>query len=423
MNFTPKPFFCASFLLCLFFLFLPSASLAGIEHLGSMYGIFPADIALAGARSEGVAEAAAAYHNPAALADLPFSALTVSYLYAWPALKGGQKGKQENFHDANSIVGLGVGLDVGKFFSREYPVGMGLNLLMDETFGQIVTFDHKYNDNGKWIRYGTRSLSLFHGLGFRVVKGLNIGAGYSLTYTASVDLIQDVEVTGSTENEQISLVGQPVLAPIAAVQVITEPVTIGLVYRARHSALVDPVTGETTGKIGGVTILDYPNSMSFKDGFVPHQFVLGIGLFPKAVLNGTIQGEYHRWEDLNDAIYSSTDEERDLDFDARDTFVPRTGISWQAHENWAVRGGYAFEQSPFSRLGSGYYKVLDNDRHRITAGAGFHRKFGAVRFPLAIDAALIYYPLMPREVIAKDHLTLQSSGYLLGGALSVTVGF
>jgi hypothetical protein len=60
----------------LFFL-LPATTSAGFEHLALMYGILPPDIALAGARGDGAAEVATAYHNPAALADLASTSLAI----------------------------------------------------------------------------------------------------------------------------------------------------------------------------------------------------------------------------------------------------------------------------------------------------------------------------------------------------------
>ena len=307
---------------CFCCFFRPLVCQAGIEHLGSMYGIFAADIATAGARADGVSEAAAAYYNPAALADLDFTSLTVNYLYAHPAFKSKWGGKSSSFTDKNAVVGLGVGLDLGKFFENDYPVGMGINLLIDENMGRIVTFDHKYREAGQFIRYGTRSLALFHSLGVQIIKGLNIGLGYSLTYSASVDLIQEVEITGTTEKEQITLVGRPVLAPMSGIQIKLENLNIGFVYRAEQMALVDPVTGETTAKIGGVEVLDYPNAMSFKDGYVPHQFIVALGLFPNRVVSTTIQGEYQVWSNLESTLYSSPEEKEDLDFATHDTLVP-----------------------------------------------------------------------------------------------------
>jgi len=71
-------------------------------------------------------------------------------------------------------------------------------------------------------------------------------------------------------------------------------------------------------------------------------------------------------------------------------------------------------------LGSGEKLLLDNDRHRLTVGAGYSYRPRFFKAPFSTDVALLYLPLVPREETTSDGQTLRSSGYMLGGAVSLT---
>jgi len=411
------------FLVLLNLLFLPATALAGFDHLVNMYGIMPADIALAGARADGVPEPAAAYYNPAALGALTTTEITGAYILAQPYFRGGLAEAEDGFEQTNQIVSVGIGLDVGRLFKGNWPIGMGVNLLVDDNFNTIVAFDDLLHPNGQYIRYDTRSFSLAHSLGFGVWNGLSFGAGYLLTYTANVKLVQDVQINAATENEQIRLVGRPAFFPIFGLQWKNQWVRVGAVYRARLLAKVDPVSGFTTPKAGDTTIDVYPTEMKFLDGYSPHQFVLAVGLFPESAVTVTLQGEYHNWAQLNEEWGDGNLSRADVDIETRDVFVPRFGVSWRPNTQLEFRGGYAYEASPFTSLGSDSKLILDNDRHRIGLGSGYSPILPFMTQPVTFDAALFYLPLVPREETTIDGHRLRSSGALVGGALSFTIRY
>jgi len=91
--------------------------------------------------------------------------------------------------------------------------------------------------------------------------------------------------------------------------------------------------------------------------------------------------------------------------------------------NWEIRAGYAFEPSPFTKLGSGNNLILDNDRHRATLGLGYEVHPSFLRAPVSFDAVLMYFQLAPREHRTQDQQVLWSEGYLVGGGASVTIRY
>ena len=114
----------------LIFLLAPACSAwAGLEHLAQMIGVLPRDIALAGAAADGFPDPAAAYHNPAALADLPSTTMSMGYLYAQPNFLGGPAGKERSFNESNRVFSMNMGMDIGKLFLADYPIAMSINML------------------------------------------------------------------------------------------------------------------------------------------------------------------------------------------------------------------------------------------------------------------------------------------------------
>ena len=398
-------------------------ALAGLESLAGMYGIFPQDTSLAGAVAYGKSNAAAAYHNPAALADLTSTDIAVGYLYARPFFRGGIRGDSQTFDDANQVALVGLTLDLGRVFPKDYPVGAGLTMIVDDNFRTLVAFDDKLDADGQFIRYGIHSFMLIGSAGVRIVEGLNVGGGFALTYNASVTLNQNVEITGEIEEEQISLRGNSFFVPIAGIQGKVGPVSMGLVYRGELLNRVDPVDGLSSARISGLEILTYPNDMCFVDGFSPQQVVLGAGAELPESFYLSAQGEWHNWNRFGDDITSCDDPGSNYDLEITDVWVPRIGLSWRPADQWELRTGYAYEPSPFVKLGSGRNLVLDNDRHRVTLGAGYQHQFSVFRIPWSFDLALMYLQLEPRSERTRDGQVLNSRGFLLGASASVTFGF
>jgi len=402
---------------------LPRPVGAGVEHLYLMYGVFPADIALAGAVAASPPAAGAAYHNPAALADLEFNSLAAGYLFAQPQLRGGPADRQKEFNHANNIVTIGLDMPLGQLLANAYPVGMGVTLSVDDGFSTIVAFDNVEHENGQFLRYGKRSFSFAHGLGAQVVDGLNLGIGYLLGYTARVTIVQDIEILGSTENEQISLLGRLAFFPLAGLQWQADSFHLGLVYRAEMLARVDPVSGDTTPKIAGTPVKAYPTEMKFLDGYTPHQFVAGVELFPQGTWTLNVQGEALLWSRFNRQLYTNSATVDELALQARDIFIPRVGLRWRPDPAWEVRGGYAYEPSPFENLGGNDHLALDCDRHRFGLGVGYTHRFSWLKAPLTIDAALLVMPLEPREERIVDDRPVRAEGLVAGGTAGITLRY
>lgn len=413
----------AIFVTFLFLVMAASGAEAGVGHLAMMYGILPNDVALAGAGTAGFGDAAAVYHNPAAIAETEHTLMTMGYLFAQPMFRGGHGGRERDFREPNAVVAMGTALDIGKIFASDYPVAMGITMLVDDNMGTLLNFDDERYPEGNYQRFGVRSFMTITSWGVRVFRGLNVGGGFILSSKSEVTLDQDVQLSGRTENEQMTLTGHPAYGFLAGVQYVTTDWRIGAAYRGELQSVVDPVSGETRVKAGEFVFQEYPTDMQFKDGFIPQMVSAGATARIAWAWHAVGQVDWQNWDRMNSEMREGDDAIRDSDIRTRDVWVPRIGTMLEPAPEWQLRAGYAYEASPFERWGSGNNLVLDNDLHRLSAGFGFSIHPRALRTPVTFDAAAFYAALVPREERTSDDQLLNSSGYLIGGSTSVTLRF
>ncbi|MBI2891264.1 MAG: TonB-dependent receptor [Nitrospirae bacterium] len=99
-----------------------------------------------------------------------------------------------------------------------------------------------------------------------------------------------------------------------------------------------------------------------------------------------------------------------VDYGFKDTFVPRVGVEYRPHPDWAIRGGYGFEPSPVPPQ-SGEINVLWPDEHVISTGLGI--RSGEVlgpgkSFRLDLHTQLRYLPA-ESSTKSEDQLRASSS--------------
>lgn len=406
-----------------FLLLMPSYVFAGLQAIPSIYGILPADMAMAGARTAGFPDADAAYYNPAALADADSTSLSVGYLYSQPFFKGGIVGKEERFSEANRAVSFCAVSDFGRIFTKHYPVATAVAVIIDDNMQKLVNFEGRYYENGKFIRYGIRDISLSHGWGFRLFNGFNLGAGFILGYTTSVISDQEVQIAGDIQNEQITFVSKPAIAPVFGLQWLDKKFRLGFVYRGERLNLIAPVGGKSTIRADDFVLKSFENSMEFKDGFEPQQVALGLIYDIRSKILVSVQAEWLNWDRFDEYIPVWDVNGQDFDIRTEDIYQPRLGVLLKPKSNLEVGGGYAYEPSPFKRLGRFNNLVLDNARHRLTAGAGYSIHPSFLLAPLSFDLAIVSLYLVPRDYVTADQKMLHSEGYMIGGSASFTIRF
>lgn len=403
-------------------LLVPATAWAGTGHLAMMYGVSSADASVSGAAAFGRSDLGAVYHNPAALADLPETALSFGYLYAQPMLHGGVGGKERDFREPNNVVSMGALLDVGKIFAKEVPLAMGINMLMDDNLGTMVDIADRRHPQGQFVRYGRRSFITMTSWGLGVTPWLNLGAGFVLSSRSEVRLDQDVSIAGVTDNEEMSMSAEPAYGLLAGAQFRFRDLDLGLVYRGGLIDRIQPVSGDTRVTIDGETFQQYPTKMQFTDGFVPEQWVIGAAYSPAEDWTAVIQGEWLRWSRMDDE-YSRGDNYDAIDLETRDVAVPRLAVLHSPAPEWELRAGYAFEATPFVRPGHDGNVVLDADRHNVSAGAGWSAHPAFLRSSMSFDFAGFLTQLVPDEKHASDGRSVRASGFLPGAAISVTLKY
>jgi len=115
-----------------------------------------------------------------------------------------------------------------------------------------------------------------------------------------------------------------------------------------------------------------------------------------------------------------------------DTILPRVGIEYKVVENFYLRGGYYYEQSPIPDQSDVRSNHLDFDKHVVCAGLGytivklpFIPKL-PMAYPVKLDLGFQYH-LMNERTQRKNILTGQNSWKIDGSqfalSLGATVGF
>ncbi|WP_369600386.1 outer membrane protein transport protein [Hahella sp. SMD15-11] len=108
--------------------------------------------------------------------------------------------------------------------------------------------------------------------------------------------------------------------------------------------------------------------------------------------------------------------------------IPRLGGEYQLNENFAVRGGVAYEQSPLKTTRNPEINYLDTDK--LVVGLGVSATYTQTRwlaYPVRMDLGYQYQQLSKRDFTLVDHdgnetpVTAEGDVHVLSG--SVTLKF
>jgi hypothetical protein len=112
-----------------------------------------------------------------------------------------------------------------------------------------------------------------------------------------------------------------------------------------------------------------------------------------------------------------------------DIFIPRLGVEhrfppiegalWVGDMQFAVRGGYSYQSSPFEPQ-RGYVNLVDSDKHVMTAGFGvtFNRK---ISFDVYGECHYLEPVTLEKDLVDPDYPfdRVQAGGYMLSSGASV----
>jgi len=271
---------------------------------------------------------------------------------------------------------------------------------------------------------------------YGLVDGLTIGGGFS----ALADLVGDLFVRLNEENEFSSQVETQLLtsfAPIWGARYTRDEWAVGVTFRHElesHMSL-DIVTADLPVEVpplmlGGLVQYD-PHTLVVEGNWKPADGWM-------LVANATVRF-WSAWPGLQRRATTSSPLAPEPEFS--DTISPRVAVERTVRDGdleVALRGGYAYEPSPApparmaplrERFGMGEevpLRMVDNDRHVVTAGVGLAYRVGDVE-TIRVDlyGQLQLMPSREHDIPASSTSTsnMETSGLMVAGGWVVAAEF
>ncbi len=413
---------------------------------GDSVGFGPRDMALGlsvGARAIGPA---AAYYNPAALADGAWTfgpgasrdrsdpaIVDLALVYAHPVLHasfdaGGAVPLAAEVPDTVAAV-VGARADIGALFGRP---GIDFGLLLYLPTNDIFRWSIHPDERVSWLFQTDRTqhVGIDMALGWRIARWIAIGAGMRVLFdvqtftTGRVTSItsEPDPATGSANLHVSTQLGEDVTVygrAAPTVGVFATPIdALRLGFTWRGKLYVDDWGSTRIQGVPGSGDLGYAHR--FAHYFEPHTLALAVaGRLGPATFSADVA--YARWSEALTTNHQALGPGR-----FGDTVTPSVGLSLSASARVELRAGYRFVRSPFDNLG-GPTNLLDGDAHVASVGGevalGGYRPAG-VAFRLAFAARSAFLVERgeskdPRR-FPSDHAFLGNEGlrpYHYGGTI------
>lgn len=358
---------------------------ANMGNSPSTYGILPHDIATAQALSLFNSQTSATYYNPAALANDSLSELTTGLFHADHELRAKSLGGTAPLNRSGDIVDntpsqqilLGLKTDLSDLTTFKHPLYLGF-MLGTEKYGQeMLSFSAETSEEGQFLQYDREPLMLSIGFGTKLWRGINLGAAMRITLHSDADLYTTTDLQGNTSNERLNVAAKPVFRPIVGLNMNVgetfcssqkcwlDNLDLAVAHRAYSNARVQ-VNAEAEIP-GTVTNPGLILAITAYDAFQPAITTLG-ARYQFGALGVGFTGEYQQWSRLTRELQEDTVQDQgNLKFN--DIFIPRVGIEYNLTENFTLKTGAAFEESPLKNTTSPDVNYLDTDR--LVVGVGF----------------------------------------------------
>lgn len=423
-----KKFICL-FLMASIWVVLGGMAWASLIFIPNTYGMSAKSIGLGNAMTAVGDDYSMTYYNPGGLATLDTSQVDIGYLYTAPYFTGGPTDEQGVVFDTrNQALLLGFTMNLSKLFKfkKDYGLGLGFDLAIDNNLKSFLSFEETRNDKGQFARYGISSVTMNLALGLQIIPQLHIGVGGFILVKGTNSLTAETDLAGNTDYEQIQVEAEPAIAPIVGIFAPAHKmVTLGVVWRGKGVAEFTKIDAQTSALVSESKLTDLNLLMAFKDTYVPHQVAFGLSLRPIETLMLAMDVTWANWADYAEEVKEGTVVKEDADFETKDIFIPRLGIEYQpVPQLLYMRFGYYWEETPFVKPGIGDSIVLDNTKHAFSFGLAHDMTYlHFMAHPVTIGFTYFNHYLQPRTVKSDDGGEFESSGNLNGFIASLTLRF
>lgn len=399
---------------------------ASMIHIPTTYGLSARSMAMGNASTAITEDVCLPYFNPAAMAMTNEGKASLTYMFAQPNFEGGRKGKTEQFVEANKVLSAGVVIALDEFLKSNRKIALGFNVVLDDNGTAVTRYNNIPSDNGYFVRYGESSMGVAASLGFEIVEWFYLGGGVMISLHNTSELYSETDLAGNTKNEGLNSDTNASYAPIVALFMQFDPVSIGLSYRGTSYGEFEAnqEKGNNSVNVGGSKLADIPVRLLFKDSFVPMNINFGLGWQATPEFLLAFDFSWFYWQQFDEYMKKDDVVRENVSIDFIDTYVPRIGGEYEVVNNLFLRFGYSYDQSPLRNPGSNGIYMLDNDRHIGGLGIGYDLELGLLNYAVSFDATFIHHYLMPRTMKTSDgEDEFESQGNLNGGTATITFRF
>jgi long-subunit fatty acid transport protein len=368
-----------------------------------VFGFGPRHGALAGAGVASTDDYSAVYYNPAGLGLGTGMAATIGGQGAIANLGIDDRGVSLD-DPAGVVIGLVAPAPLGGPLENRIRVGVGLYLLPTTIARVSARFPEE--PFYPWYEGRIQRDVILPGAAVRVTDRISIGV--AVNFLAGV--VGGLEASEGAERSLSARVEEkvPSVARLhAGVDVaITDRVRAGVVYRQRFEV---PFATLAKTEVAGEPInLDLHASGQF----TPDEVAIG-GAYHDGQTTASFDAQWSRWSDYP-GPFVTVESELPLvgplaaslpKVPYQDTWAGRAGLEI-ALGTTVLRGGYAFETSPFPAQQTGETNLLDGPKHTVGLGIGFvfPRSIGGkdARVDLGAQVQLVGKRRIEKTIYAGD---------------------
>lgn len=401
-----------------------TVAFAGLGTAPYVYGFGARGISMGGAFTALPDDSSSAFFNPAAMASLKQSHLSLSYLYGQPEFEGGPKGNTYTFDDSNRILQVNWAAKLNSMLKSNHDIAIGVNLSLDDNLTAFIRFYDPESSEGYYPMYGPYGFTLNATAGFGIVDWLYLGGGVMTTLHGDSDFSLHTDLGGNTSHESNSLNADVVFAPLLAMFLRFGIVDIGLSYHGRIWGQFVPINVSATADVGENELADLPMKVYFKDVYHPHR--IGLGMFWHAAdwVGIALDAVWYNWSDFDDEVAIDDGPRRNAGHEFNDNIVPHLGFEFTAFPGFFVRTGYSYEVSPINKAGTISQVMLNNDKHIGSLGLGYTwENPPLLQQPISLDGAYQVHYLVPEDLTSNEGDKYESAGYLNAVTATLTLRY
>ena len=393
---------------------------ASMGNLGTSYGVMPVDVATAQSLSMFNEQVSATYYNPAALTKDPRGELTAGILHSEQELRSDNPNASGDIvsDSPSQHVLIGMKTNLGSLTRFGHPIYLGFIAGVEKYGKEMLAFSSETSESGQFLQYGKEPLFLNIGGATPIWRGISAGASVRVTLEATANLDAVSTLGGETSRERLAVNAEPSLKTILGTNIdlgstfcpesdcFLNGWETALTYRTKSSAS----TTVDSNIIVTQTIPDPGLSLAVTtiDSFQPETIAIGTQYSGDGWrIGGSI--EQQNWSELEDEFSSDSIKDQGsvasgnrIGFD--DILIPRLGAEYQLNENFAVRGGIAYEESPLKTTRNPELNYLDTDK--LVVGLGISATYDRTRllaYPVRLDLGYQYQQLQERDFTLVDY--------------------